>query len=150
MKNFKDLLKKAQDGNEYWESRLRHSFAQQIITALSNAQMKRSEFARSAKISEAYLSRVLAGNENLSIKTIVKLARTLGLEVELNVFRPSPSFGKLDSVESPHWEAMSRALVKQHGSPRICMFAPRESVNEQHAYQFDVAFNLDETIVTAA
>lgn len=92
MSMFSELLAVAKQKDAYWEARLRHQFASSVLEALAARGMSQKEYAEKADVSAGYVSRVLSGNENLSLRTLVKLARALDLELDLLVHPKSHTF----------------------------------------------------------
>jgi transcriptional regulator with XRE-family HTH domain len=58
--------------------------------------ISRAEFARRLGTSQAYVTRVLGGNANFTLKTMSKLALALDLELEV-VLRPRSDTAALDA-----------------------------------------------------
>lgn len=56
-------------------------FGQNIKQIRKSMNVRQSELARKMSISQSYLSDIESGRKNLSIKTVKKLADSLGLSV---------------------------------------------------------------------
>jgi transcriptional regulator with XRE-family HTH domain len=134
---FSELLTAARKKDSYWEARLRHQFAADMLESLSACGISQREFAEKAGVSPGYVSRVLAGNENLSIRTLVKLARALDLEPGVHARPGGPVFERIGTSGSD-WSALEVAAYRQHGAPRFQFVKPSSAVNAQ-PYQAEPA-----------
>ena len=130
MSMFAELLSVAKQKDSYWESRLRHQFAASLLEALAERDMSQRDYADQAGVSPGYVSRVLAGNENLSLRTVVRLARVLGLDLDLRVYPQVPSFHQVNQSEHD-WSMLEGAMQRQHGMPRFRLVRSPDAVNER-------------------
>ena len=73
---------------EYVAELMALSVAQHIAKTLLDEGLTQRALARRLGVSEAYLSRVLSGHPNMTLKTMAKLSLALGL-------MPAVSFGKV-------------------------------------------------------
>lgn len=65
--------------NETW-LRMSRSVAMTIIDYMQEYSMSRAEMASKLGVTQQYLSRILSGTENFSLKTIAKIEVALGVE----------------------------------------------------------------------
>ena len=65
--------------NEIW-LRLSRSVALTIIDYMQEHNFSRAEMASKLGVTQQYLSRILSGTENFSLKTIAKIEVALGVE----------------------------------------------------------------------
>ena len=65
--------------NEIW-LRMSRSVAMTIIDYMQEHKLSRSELASKLGVSQQYLSRILSGTENFSLKTIAKIEASLGVK----------------------------------------------------------------------
>lgn len=63
--------------NEIW-LKMSRSVALSIIDYMQDNHLSRAEMAKALGVSPQYLSRILSGTENLSIKSVAKIEATLG------------------------------------------------------------------------
>ena len=130
MSMFSELLAIAKQKDSYWEARLRHQFATSVLDALAKLRMSQKDYAEKAGVSAGYVSRVLAGNENLSLRTLVKLARVLDLDLDLRVYSQDPAFYQVEQDEHD-WSMLEGAMQRQHGVPRFQLIkSAATAVNE--------------------
>lgn len=134
MRDFTELMGRARDNNEYWEALVQNKIALQLSKILSRRGMSQTEFARVAGVSPAYVSRVLGGNENLSIKTLVKLTRSIGASLNVSVSLDATSFEAgegVENVDDTIWQELERIAHKRQGSPKFILSIPQEAGNER-------------------
>lgn len=64
--------------NEIW-LRMSRSVALTIVDYMQENHLSRAEMAKALEVSPQYLSRILSGTENFSIKSVAKIEATLGV-----------------------------------------------------------------------
>ena len=70
---------------EYWEEGAVLDFTEALYIAMEEQGVTRAELARRLGTSQAYITRVLSGNANFTLKTMSKLALALGLQLEVGL-----------------------------------------------------------------
>ncbi|MCX6374328.1 MAG: helix-turn-helix transcriptional regulator [Actinobacteria bacterium] len=60
-------------------------FTEALYTAMEDQGVTRAELARRLGTSQAYITRVLSGHANFTLKTMTKLAMSLGLQLEVGL-----------------------------------------------------------------
>lgn len=146
MANFSSLIKKAKENNEYWESGIRHKIALALLGQLSDLRLTQADLANRSGVSAAYISRVLSGNENMSIKTIIKLTRAMDLTFDVTAYPSTPTINSMEKDNSnaciAAWDILQKQaqLRRAHGSPHIRLIDPTNAVN-QTAYESTVTIN---------
>lgn len=80
---FRQLMEEAQSHPDYWYESAILDFTEAVYEAMQNQGVTRTELARRLCTSQAYVTRVLSGNANFTLKTMSKLAFALGLELEV-------------------------------------------------------------------
>lgn len=71
--------------NEIW-LRMSRSVALTIVDYMQDHQLSRAEMAKLLNVSQQYLSRILSGTENFSIKSVAKIEASLGVSCLKPVF----------------------------------------------------------------
>ena len=71
--------------NEIW-LRMSRSVALTIIDYMQDHHLSRAEMAKQLNVSPQYLSRILSGTENFSIKSVAKIEASLGVSCLKPVF----------------------------------------------------------------
>jgi transcriptional regulator with XRE-family HTH domain len=90
---FQDLYREAQQHDDYWVAGLIQEFTEALANRMEAAEISRSELARRLGSSPAYVTKVLRGNGNFTLTTLVRLARAVGMEVRLDLVPPGLSRG---------------------------------------------------------
>jgi DNA-binding phage protein len=65
--------------------RLMLSFSEQIVERLVTLDMRRSELARKMDVDRAIVTRLLSGDANATLRTIVTMAAAVGLRISLDL-----------------------------------------------------------------
>lgn len=82
--NFQELLKQIKSSDSYEIEVVRDSISEQIFSIMQAQRITKAELARKLKTSAPYITKLLQGNGNFTIETLVRIARALGCK-----FRPS-------------------------------------------------------------
>lgn len=89
-RSFQSLLKKARSGVAFWVSRAKEKFAEDIFAMMEDEGISKSELASRLGKSPAYVTKILRGQSNFTIESMVVLARTLDAEVDIRVKKVRP------------------------------------------------------------
>jgi transcriptional regulator with XRE-family HTH domain len=89
--NFEDLYRDAEEHDDYWVAGLIHDFTEELVKRMEKARITRAELARRLGSSPAYVTKILRGNGNFTLTTMVRLARAVGMEVRLDLVAPGQS-----------------------------------------------------------
>ena len=73
--------------NSFWFKleELLYDLTETIYERMKQKGISQRELAKRLGVSDAYISKILKGNENISLKTLIKLALALGLNVEIKM-----------------------------------------------------------------
>lgn len=96
-KGLKDFLAKARQGDAYWVEHAKLEFSVMLEQRRKSASMSLSELAKKIGTSAAYISKVFRGDSNLTIESMVKLARATGGQLDIRIVEPV--------VTTSHWDA---------------------------------------------
>lgn len=145
MTDFSSLIQKAKENNEYWESKVRHKIALALLGQMQDLGLTQVDLAKESGVSPAYISRVLSGNENLSIKTIIKLTRAIKLSFDISAHPTAPIMTQIpdtNSCSDSDWLTIGRQsqFRRNHCSPSLRIVNSSEAMNET-AYQSVVTTN---------
>lgn len=58
---------------------------EQIVAQLQQSGMRRSELADKLGVSRAFVTKLLSGEENVTLKTLIRVANALGTKVRFNI-----------------------------------------------------------------
>lgn len=84
-KSFKELFDQAKERDTYWVASLILDFTEGLHKMMEANGVSRSELARRLEVSPAYITKVLRGNVNFTLDSMVRLVRAAGGEVSLQV-----------------------------------------------------------------
>ena len=84
-KEYKDFLFKAKETSTYWSNLFTLELTEDISKIMEDGGISQKKLSRLLGTSEAYISKVLNGNENLSIKSISKLAFALDCAPHIHI-----------------------------------------------------------------
>ena len=84
-KSFKELFDKAKERDTYWVASLILDFTEGLHKMMEANRVSRSELARRLGVSPAYITKVLRGNVNFTLDSMVRLITAAGGEVSLQV-----------------------------------------------------------------
>lgn len=78
---FSKLVKEAVNSEDYDFEKLAYSFARSVLSYMRQKKITQKDLAEKLNVSEARISKVLSGETNLTLKTIIKIARLLDCKV---------------------------------------------------------------------
>lgn len=76
-KNFKDLISKAKQRDSCWVAKAIQDFTEDLFRLMEERGVNKVELARRVAASPAYITRVLRGNTNLTLETMVRLTQAV-------------------------------------------------------------------------
>jgi transcriptional regulator with XRE-family HTH domain len=85
---FEKLLEKYENDPEYIAEGLLIDITEQIVDLVERAQLNRTQLAQKLNCSNAYVTKLLNGSENLTVKKLVQIAQALDCSIDL-AFIPS-------------------------------------------------------------
>lgn len=84
-KNLRTFVENAKKEDFYWVEKLKLDFALELDRRRRALDMTGTEFAKELGVSRAYVSKVFRGDANLTIESMVKIARAAGARVNLSM-----------------------------------------------------------------
>ena len=82
-KNFERLFDKARRRDSYWTAFAVHDFTEDLHRLMVNKSITKAELARRIGTSNAYITKVMRGNANFTIDSMVRLTRALGANLHI-------------------------------------------------------------------
>ncbi len=82
---FKDKLEAFQEDAEFYAEELILDLTEQVIVAMKELGVNRTELAARMGVSKAFITKLLRGNTNITLRTMASLARSLGCNVNIDV-----------------------------------------------------------------
>lgn len=117
-----NALKRKQ--NEQWSDRST-KIALNVLEILRQKNISKQELARRMQVSAQYISKIVKGQENLTLETISKLEAALEVEmIEVKDFSPM--------VQIKHWNTLGQAKTIQRGMGQDSRFK-RATLNFSYA-----------------
>lgn len=84
--NLSSFVESAKNDDFYWVEKIKLDFAIELDRCRRDLNMTASEFAKELGVSRAYMSKLFRGDVNLTIKSMVKLARSVGARISLSTY----------------------------------------------------------------
>lgn len=78
-------VEKARERDSYWVERVKLDFAIKLNKLRIKKEVSAAELARKLRKSPPYISRILKGDENLTIESMVKLSRSVGGSLKIEI-----------------------------------------------------------------
>lgn len=88
--SFRQLFDDARRMPGFWEEGAIIAFTEALSAVMADQSITRTELARRLGTSQAYVTRVLSGSANFTLKTMSKLAFALGMQLDVGL-RPQHS-----------------------------------------------------------
>lgn len=95
-KAIKAFLDKARQSDAYWVEHAKLEFAVILEQRRKTAAMSLTDLAKKIGTSAAYISKVFRGDSNLTIESMVKLARATGGELDIRIVEPATTASRWD------------------------------------------------------
>ena len=90
---FTDKLDKYADDPEFLTEEAILDFTEKLVTKMQELKVNRAELAKRLNVSKAFVTKLLNGNPNMTIKTMVSISNVLGCKLNLDIYskeyRPS-------------------------------------------------------------
>ena len=83
--SFSKLLQDARSRDDYWIEDVILQFTMQLHEQMQKQGISKTELANRIGASQPYITRILKGRDNLTIATMVKLARAVGVKVQVSL-----------------------------------------------------------------
>lgn len=103
----------------YAQEKLIVDAAEEICAAMDNSEVSKAQLAASLGKSRAFVSQILNGSRNMTLRTMADIASSLGKKVCVRL---------LDAHESDAWQSVDAVLI----SRRVAPFAEVEVSNDPH------------------
>lgn len=124
-KTFAELYQTAEEQDAYWIAGCVQEITEEIFELMERGGITRSELARRLEASPAYVTKILRGNANFTLATMVRLARALGAELQVSL-KPAATVEPSDRKRAAP-ELSQRTSRGRRRSPAIAA-SPRSIV----------------------
>jgi transcriptional regulator with XRE-family HTH domain len=82
---FSELIRDARTRDDYWIEDAILKFTIRLHQRMQEQGISKTELARRLGVSQPYITRVLKGSDNLTVGTMVKLARAVGASLQISL-----------------------------------------------------------------
>lgn len=85
IKSYRALVDAAKETDKYWIENAKHDLAFGLHRQIRRSGMSNAELATKLDVKPPYISKVMRGDENLTIESMVKLVRAAGGRLHIQV-----------------------------------------------------------------
>lgn len=85
VRNYRAFIKRARASVDYWLEVALGDFTEDLARRMDDQGVTQAELSRRLRATPAYVSRVMGGSENLSLRTMTKLALALDAKIRIHV-----------------------------------------------------------------
>lgn len=96
-KGLREFAEEARKSDSYWIEAAKLQFSMELDRQRQHANMQFKDVADKLGTSQAYMTKVFRGDANLTIESMVKLARATGGRLEISIARES-------AAATPKWD----------------------------------------------
>lgn len=82
---FKELFSKLENNPVYWVESAKLKFTEELCRILSIEGISRADFAQRIGSHRSYVTKILRGNVNFTLESMVRLTRALNAEIEFKI-----------------------------------------------------------------
>lgn len=82
---FKDYFEKFKDDVEFITEEVIIEFTEKIVDRMEKLNLSRAKLAKKLGVSKPFITKVLNGNPNLTIKTMVAIAKALDCKLDIDI-----------------------------------------------------------------
>ena len=75
----------------FWEEMAIIEFTESVLEQLERKNMTRADLAEKMNVSPAYITKLIGGSNNFTLRTMVRVTRSLGCELKLSLRQPGTS-----------------------------------------------------------
>lgn len=90
-KSFQALVERAQKSAAYWAAGIALDFAEEVEIFMKRKKISRADLAKKMDTSAPYVSKVLRGEANFTLETMVKIAMAVDAEIEVHLIERNNS-----------------------------------------------------------
>jgi len=118
-KSFEELFEKAKERETYLSASIILEFTERLYDLMQNNNISRKELAERLGTSPAYVTKVLRGDVNFTIDSMVRLAKAVGGTIQVHIGQEQVQwFGvvKRKKEPIPDWSQYTQAEVKTYSN----------------------------------
>ena len=133
--SFKKFFERARERSAYWTEVAILDFTAAIWRAMKDKDVSKAELARRLNSSPAYVSKVLGGQANFTIKSMVALAHALNMRVKIDIVSESSWISMHDKSFMSSIEPVTTITTKQKLNIVSRRDTPIEAANDSFVTQ---------------
>lgn len=99
VETYRQLIERVASTVEYKVDVAALRFVEEVVRCMRERGVNQAELARQLGHSEAYVSKVLRGDTNFTLATMVKIAEVLGEELHLHLAAPGTTVRWVDVID---------------------------------------------------
>ncbi|MFZ2541864.1 MAG: helix-turn-helix domain-containing protein [Gallionella sp.] len=126
IKSYRALVRASKETDSFWIEHAKHDFAFGLNQQLKRSGMVNTSLAKKLGVKPPYISKVMRGDENLTIGTMVKLVRAAGGKLHLQVS---------DQQDGMHWFQVVSGKRNSFASDAATFQQAQAAVTETDTYQ---------------
>jgi transcriptional regulator with XRE-family HTH domain len=119
--SFDHLFELAAGQDEFWTATAIMEFTEALARWMEQNRISRSELAARIGVSAPYVTKILKGNVNFTIGTMVKLAGAVGASLQLSLAAAERPVEQPDAVQGTSITAQRGGQKKRRGSTEVPM-----------------------------
>jgi transcriptional regulator with XRE-family HTH domain len=82
---FKEKLEEFKDDADFYAEQLILDLTERIVAVMKEMHLNRSDLAKRLGVSKAFVTKLLNGNPNMTLKTMASLAKSLGCLINIDL-----------------------------------------------------------------
>lgn len=85
MKKYVKMIREAEESLRFWTHKAMREFVLATIKRMDEQQTSRAQLAETLQVSPAYISKVLRGDVNFTLESMVKISRAVGGRLQVGI-----------------------------------------------------------------
>ena len=132
-RTFLDLYEQIKEKEDFLLEKLTLNIIEEIIEAMQLRKVDRAELARRLETSRAYVTKLFNTDINLTLRSLIKITRALGMEISVHLHEQKTQAIWFDVYKQPRAGLPDRPTVPRSGYKQIEEIPLRGAKDEQCA-----------------
>ncbi len=137
-RNFQALIEKAKKRDSYWIGKVIQDFTEDLYRLMEQRDISKTELARRIGSSPAYVTKVLRGDTNFTVETMVRLSRAVGGELCVHVGQQEGSVRWFDVIQQLDAIQQENVAIKPRGeyttvAEDVVVLAPEMGIDQNES-----------------
>ena len=115
----RNLKARIQSRDGFWIEKLKLDFTKALSAQMRRKNIKKGELAKKLDLSAPYITKVMRGEENLTIESMVKLARATGGQMHLHISDIHSSVSWIECTANGTFRDMMEEFSNDSHSVRV-------------------------------